>query len=152
MGSAFKGGFDRFGAHILFDPVSLQPATVTVDVDINSIDTGAPDRDEMLRTKDWFDAAQFPMAHFESKSFRKTGAGTYEVTGPLTMKGKTVQIVLPFKLDTSGRDSGRRTLAIVDGTITLDRSVFSLGTGDWAKTDVIANEVPVFIHITALLN
>jgi cytochrome b561 len=147
LGKEFKGTFDLFSAAINFDPKDLTGSKVVVDIHITSAHTGAPDRDETLTGKDWFDAAQFPEARFEAKTFRKTGEGAFEADGTLRIKDITVPLTLPFTLSFSER--GEIQEATMDGTITLDRSVFKLGTGQWADTGIIANKVPVDIHLTA---
>lgn len=149
MGAEFKGTFSLFAADIAFDPDNLAASKVVVNVDISSARTEASDRDEALKGKDWFDVTQFPSAKFETTAFRKTGDKTYEAEATLTIRGISVPITLPFTLDITKRGSeGDR--AVVDGTVTLDRSKFQLGIGELADTSVIANEVPVDIHIVAV--
>ena len=152
MGAVFEGSFDRFSTQILFDPDNLPESRVKASVDISSVDTKASDRDENIRGKEWFDVVQFPYALFETKSIRKTGTNAYEADGALTIKGITVPLKLPFKLVIEKRASDGRTTALMDADITLDRATFRLGAGNWADTSVIANEVPVHIHLAALRN
>jgi cytochrome b561 len=147
LGAEFKGSFDRFTADISFDPDHLADSAVKVDVDISSVNTQAADRDENIKGKDWFDVKQFPTAHFEAKEFHKTGDKSYEASAQLTIRDKTLPVTLPFKLDIT--DTGKDIIATADGAVTLDRSQFNLGSGSWKDTSVIANEVPVEIHLVA---
>lgn len=149
MGAEFKGVFDVFAADIAFDPDDLEKSKVTVTIQVPSAHTGAPDRDENLKAPDWFDTTKFPAAKFESTAFRREGEGRYVADGTLTIKGVTLPVVLPFTLAITKRDDGFST-AVVDGTVTLDRSKFNVGVGQWADVSIIANEVPVDVHLTAL--
>jgi cytochrome b561 len=151
MGTPFDGAFDRFPTTIFFDPDHLSDSKVTAEIDITSAHTGAPDRDDNMKGKDWFDAKQFPTAKFESKSIRKTGENAYEAEGTLTIRDVAVPVTLPFKLVISKNEAGDVS-AVMDGSITLDRSKFKLGVGQWADTSLVANEVPVDIHLYALAN
>jgi polyisoprenoid-binding protein YceI len=149
MGTEFKGTFDTFSAVIAFDPNNLAASKAVIDVQIGTAHTGAPDRDQNLKGKDWLDVAQFPDAVFETKSFQKTGENAYTAEGTLTIRNISLPVTLPFKLDIAKNAAGNET-ATMDGTVTLDRSKFQIGTGQWADTSIIANEVPVDIHVVAL--
>jgi cytochrome b561 len=149
LGAEFKGGFDRFTADIAFDPDNLADSAVKADVDVSSVNTQATDRDENLKSKDWFDVRQFPAARFETTAFRQTSEDTYEAPASLTIKNITLPVTLLFSLDFAEGDSGKDMIATADGSVTLDRSKFNLGGGGWKDAGVIANEVLVDIHIVA---
>ena len=149
MGTEFKGTFDTFSATIAFDPDNPAASKAIIGIQIGTAHTGAADRDENLKGKDWFDVAQFPDAKFETTSFRKTGADTYVAEGTLTVRNISLPVTLPFKLSIV-QDAGGKTTATADGTVTLDRSKFKIGTGQWADTSIIANEVPIDIHVVAI--
>lgn len=149
MGTEFNGRFDRFRADINFDPDNLAASTVKVAVDIATANTRSAERDEIIKGKDWFDVAQFPVARFETTSFLKTGDKTYEALANLTIRDVTLPVILPFRLEIRMNDSDKELTATVDASVILDRSKFNLGGGSWADTGVIANEVPVSIHVVA---
>lgn len=149
MGTAFTGKFERFKTNIVFDPDHLDASAVTADIDIASVNTEAADRDENIKGKEWFDVGQFPLAQFQTTKFRKTGNNTYEAEANLTIKNISIPVILPFTLNITKSDSDKTELATVDGTVVLDRAKFQLGTGSWADPSVIANEVPVNIHVVA---
>lgn len=148
MGAEFKGTFGVFSAEIAFSPADLEHSHAKIDVQLGTAHTGAPDRDENLKGKDWFDVADYPDAIFETKSISKTGDGTYKADGTLTIKNISQPVSLPFKL-VIANDTGGKT-ATLDGTLMLDRSLFQIGTGQWKDTSIIANEVPVDIHVFAV--
>jgi polyisoprenoid-binding protein YceI len=66
---------------------------VTVEADVNSINTDNRDRDGHLKSPDFFDAAKFPSIKFVSNSFKKVKGNKYKINGQLTMKGITKNII-----------------------------------------------------------
>lgn len=145
MGNDFDGAITKFTPDIHFDADHLDQSKVTVDIDINSIDAKDAERNKNIKESDWFDVARFPTARFETTKISKTGDDAFTAEGNLTIHGITVPIQLPFKL---AHEKDKDTV-IMTGSVTLDRSKFQLGTGDWADPTVIANEVPVDIKVTA---
>jgi polyisoprenoid-binding protein YceI len=148
MGGDFAGVFKAFTPEIYFDPEQLDQSRVTVTVDVTSGDSGDGERDAAMKSKDWFDVKQFPAAHFKSTAFAKTEADAYTVTGNLTIRDVTVPVTLPFKLILSA-DSGKQT-AEMTGQVTLDRSAFKLGQGEWADPSSVGNDVVVDITLSAI--
>ncbi|GER66709.1 polyisoprenoid-binding protein [Weizmannia acidilactici] len=89
MISKVKGSFQKFEADIEADPQDLTSAKISFTVDASSIHTKNADRDNHLRSADFFDVENYPNITFVSKSVTKTGANTYDVTGDLTIHGVT---------------------------------------------------------------
>ena len=147
MGTEFKGTFDVFSAVIAFDPDNLAESKASIHIQLGTAHTGAPDRDGNLKGKEWLDVARFPEAKFETKSIQKAGANTYKAEGTLTIRNISLPVTLPFTLVITSGEGGK--IATMDGTVILDRSKFQIGTGQWADTSIIANEVPVDIHVEA---
>lgn len=148
MGSDFKGIFKSFSADIRFDATDLATSRVRASIDTASVDAGAQDRNKPLAGNDWFAPDLFPQAIFESTVFRANTDGSFVADGNLTIRDVTLPVSLPFTLALSKDDSGKEK-ALMTGKITIDRSKFNLGTGDWADTSIIPNDVPVDIVIVA---
>lgn len=142
-GEAFHGRFQRFTAEIRFDPADLASSRVVVTVDPASLDTGSRDRDDLVPTAPWFDTARFPEARFEATRFLALGGDRYEAQGTLTLKGVARPATLPFTLAIAG-DTAR-----VHGALTLDRTDFALGDGDFADPDLVGHAVTVTVELTA---
>lgn len=147
MGKGFEGSILQFTPVIHFDPADLPNSRVSVDIDIRTIDAGDSDRNKNLLGPDWLDVIEFPSAHFETLGFKKTGDNAYVADATLTIRGAIQEIELPFTLDIT--EDGNKDKAVMTGAVTLDRSKFKLGQGDWADPSVIANEIPVEVKITA---
>lgn len=148
MGKDFDGDIRTFTPAIYFDDAHLDQSKVTVDIDLTSIDARDTDRNKSLFSADWLDIAQFPQARFETQKIVKKDDGSYVAEATLTLHGTVQQIELPFTLAIDTKDSGKDT-AVMNGKVTLDRSKFALGTGDWADPSVIANEIVVDVKVTA---
>ena len=94
MISNVRGEFRKVSGTVIFDPISPGASSVTAEIDVNSINTREPDRDKHLRSADFFDAEKYPTIRFQSKKVEPEGAGTYKVTGDLTIRGVTREVVL----------------------------------------------------------
>jgi polyisoprenoid-binding protein YceI len=140
--SPFEGRFGRFDAAIAFDETDLSKAKFDVKVSIASVATESSERDDTLKTPDFFDAARFPQAHFVTESFGKGSDGGLEAKGTLTIRDVSKPVTLKVKFTGSGNT------ATLDVDTTLKRLDFNLGVGgDWAD---IGNEVPVHGHLALM--
>lgn len=143
MGVAVDGKFKKFSSQLNFDPAKPAAAKATFDVELASVDTGAPEGDEEVAGKPWFNTKAFPSARFVSSSVKALGTNRYEVAGKLTIKGQTQDVIVPATFTAQG-NSG-----IFEGNLTIRRGDFSIGEGAWAKFDIVANDVLIKFRITA---
>jgi len=100
MVSRVRGTFHTFDADIKADVEDLTTASIAFRVDVNSIDTHNEDRENHLKSPDFFDAENYPQMTFQSTDIRKSGNDTYEVVGDLTIRGTTRQV--PFRVTFEG--------------------------------------------------
>src|SRR5690349_20564149 len=94
MISNVRGEFGKVAGSVRFDPQNPSASAITAEIDVNSINTREPQRDAHLKSPDFFDAGKFPTIRFASKKVEKDGAGSYKVTGDLTIKGESREVVL----------------------------------------------------------
>jgi polyisoprenoid-binding protein YceI len=87
-----KGEFTKISGTVNFDDANPAASSIDIAIDAASIHTREPQRDEHLRSADFFDVAKFPNITFKSKSVAPAGKDTYEVTGDLTIHGVTDQV------------------------------------------------------------
>jgi polyisoprenoid-binding protein YceI len=144
MGVSVDGQFKKFSSQLSFDPAKPTAAKAIVDVELASVDTGAPEGDEEVAGKQWFNTKAFPTARFVSETVKPLGGNRYEVTGQLSIKGKTQPVVVPATFTPQG-NSG-----VFAGAFTIRRADFAVGEGAWAKFDTVANDVQIKFRITAL--
>ncbi len=141
-GAEFEGGFDEFEAEIRFDPLDLARSSARVEISVNSINTQSPDRDEVLRSEQWFHPERWPRAVFRTTAFRHAADGGYEALAELTIRGVTRGVMLGFDF-TRLANGGER----LEGQVTINRLEFGLGEGEWADTDWIGDRVTVVVRI-----
>jgi polyisoprenoid-binding protein YceI len=77
-----------------------------------------------------------------SKEIRSDGTDRYEARGALTLKGVEHDVSVPFRWSDAGKTAQMR------GALTLTRTDFNIGTGEWAVGDVIGLEVDVSFELT----
>ena len=94
MISNVKGEFSKVTGTVVFDDANPAASSINVTVDVSSIRTREPQRDEHLKSADFFDVAKFPTMTFVSKEVVKSGEGSFEVVGDLTLHGVTKTIDL----------------------------------------------------------
>lgn len=90
--STVTGTFRNFSASLEKAGEDFNGAKVSFTAHVDSIDTNQADRDNHLKSPEFFDAAQFPTIEFVSSSFEKSSDNTYTVKGNLTMKGITREV------------------------------------------------------------
>jgi polyisoprenoid-binding protein YceI len=143
MGVSVDGRFKRFTSQLNFDPAKPAVAKATFEVELASVDTGAPEGDDEVAGKPWFNTKAFPTAKFVSGSVKALGGNKYEVAGQLSIKGKTQEVLVPATFTAQGKTG------VFDGSFTIRRADFSIGEGSWAKFDIVANDVLIKFRITA---
>lgn len=135
--------FTRFNAQIDYDAAHPDKATARVDIDTASLDIGSPEYNKEIAKKTWFDAAQFPKASFVSTAIKPAGAGKLNVSGKLTIKGRTQDVNFPLSVKPEG---GRQ---VFEGQLPIKRLAFNIGEGEWKDTDIVANDVVIKFRVTA---
>lgn len=147
-GSPVEGGFEAFLAELRFDPAALEDSRFRVEIDVASVESGNGDRDSTLRSNGFFEVSRWPQALFEAEDIRAVAEGNYEAHGTLTLRDRSLPVVLPFTLELSGAPGERR--AVAEGALTINRIDYGVGQGQWADTSVIADAVEIAVRIVAL--
>ncbi len=137
MGVPVEGRFKAFDAQISFDPAKAASAKISFSVDMASATLGSKETDAELVKPDWFHTAKFAKASFQSSAVKATGAGKYEVSGKLSIKGLSQDIVVPVSLS----QTGGLTTAV--GAFALKRLPFKIGDNEWSDTSMVADDVQV---------
>ena|SRR5712692_9956646 len=134
--STVKGRFGRFAGSIDTDERGT-PKALEVVIDATSIDTNHPDRDQHLRSADFFDTERHPTITFRSTSVKRGQDNSCEIEGQLTMHGVTRPVTFRAVVQDSVKDPwGNRRIAGV-GTGKLNRKEWGLTwnqvleTGAW---------------------
>ena len=139
------GFFSKVKGSVVVDRSNIANSTVEAVIETASITTNTPMRDDDLRSANFFAVGNFPSMTFRSKAWKSTGGDTYAVTGDLTIKAVTKEVVL--KVASLGFGPGMKGAAISGWEVstTLDRRDFDVS----ADQGMIGNSVDVVIHVEA---
>lgn len=143
-----SGHFNDFGGTVVMDEENLASSSVEFWIDASSIDTGNDNRDQHLRSEDFFHVEEFPRITFKSESIKKTGDNTYDVTGTFTMRGVSKTITLPVEF-LGSMQTGRGAKAGFATETTIPRKEYNIV---WNQTldaggAVLGDDVAVEINL-----
>jgi polyisoprenoid-binding protein YceI len=135
-GESFTGRFEKFDASIRFDPKDLAHSRFNVRIPLASARTDNDERDEALLGPEFFDATGRSDARYEASRFVLLKDGRWRADGTLSLRGVTKPVPLYFRITGGDRP-------VLEGTATVNRLDFKVGTGDWADLELIPNQVKV---------
>jgi polyisoprenoid-binding protein YceI len=135
---------------VRYDARDPAATLVEADVDVASIDTGAPDRDAHLRSPDFFDAAQHPTMRFVATHAEPTGEGAGQLAGELTIRGVTRPVVLDVEMDGEADDPWGKHRVALTARATLDRTEWGLAWNKALETGgvLVGDKVKVELHVS----
>jgi polyisoprenoid-binding protein YceI len=139
-----SGKFIESGGFILFDEKDVAKSSVEVEVKTASLITGLAKFDTHLKSEDFLNAKQFPVAKFVSNKIVKTGKNTAKIFGELTLLGVSKPVVLNAKLNKVGINpaSQKKTIGISASTI-IKRSDFGIKYA----LPAVSDEVQIAIEV-----
>ena len=146
MISNVPGEFNKFDGQIIYGPSDLANSKANVTIDVSSINTGNDKRDAHLKSPDFFDAAKFPTITFVSTRFTPM-----TITGLLTMKGITKEIIIPVTISGPVKTmTGGQAIGIT-GSVIINRQDYGI---NWNKTldqggVAVSNAVAITVSIEA---
>lgn len=145
--SNVSGKFRDFDGVIRYDAEKPEASSVALTVRAASIDTTNNDRDEHLRSKDFFEVAKYPTLSFTSTQVTAKDGKTLEVTGTFTMHGVTRQITFPVQLlGTMKAPQGEK--AGFSAAFTLNRKEYGINWNNVLDSGpVLGDEVRITIEI-----
>jgi polyisoprenoid-binding protein YceI len=92
--STVRGAFSKVTGTVVLDDKDITKSVVDVTIDVATVDTRQPDRDNDLKSDKFFDVAHFPSITFKSKKVEQSAPSKLKVTGDLTIRGTTKEVVL----------------------------------------------------------
>lgn len=125
MITTVTGNLKSFTAELASDGDEFNPSSISFSGDISSVDTGNTDRDNHLKSGDFFDAEKFPTIDFKSTSIEKDGS-EYTVKGDLTIKDVTKSVKLTADFGGIATDPWGNTKAGFTISSKINRSDFGL--------------------------
>ena len=124
--SKVRGRFAKYIGKVKLDENDLTRSVVEASIDAASIDTGTPERDDHLRSPDFFDVDQFPELRFRSTGIERIEDARYRVVGELTIRDVTRELSLDVEYGGRAKDPwGNERIGFV-AKASLDRKDFGL--------------------------
>ncbi len=122
---------------LVYDADNVGASSVKVTLPLAGLNSYTAKFDAHLRSADFFDAVEFPVATFRSTGVEAAGAGKLKVTGELTIKKMTHPVVLDVTLNKVGENMRKQPTIGFDATTTIKRSDFGLGLHAPAVSDEV---------------
>lgn len=119
--------FGEVDGTLVYDPEDVAASSVQVVLPLSGLQAFVPRFNDHLRSDDFFDAANHPVVTFRSTRVEATGKDRLDVTGDLTIKGITREVVLDVRLNKTGQGTDGRAKLGFDASTTVKRSDFDLG-------------------------
>lgn len=150
----FTGRTNGVSGWLKFDH-KAQTGSGEVEVDVKSIDTGIPLRNEHMQSAGWLDAAKYPTIKFVTTKVAHTTGDIYKVTGKLTLHGVTKTIVAAARVAYRAADADTKAKGFEGDVVklstkfTIKLSDYGITIPDMAKGKV-SNEVTLAVNAFAL--
>src|SRR6267142_278588 len=148
--STVRGAFSKVTGSVVLDDKDISKSTVEVTIDANSVDTRVPDRDNDLRSEKFFDVAHYPSITFKSRKVEQVAPGKLKVTGDLTIRGTTKEVVLDVEGPTAPlKDPWGNTRNAATASTKINRQDFGV---KWNATldnggVVVGDDVSIIIDV-----
>jgi polyisoprenoid-binding protein YceI len=127
MISNVRGEFSKLSGNVSTDPADLTKSTVEVSLETASINTREAQRDEHLRSADFFDVANHPAITFRSNRIAAAGPEHFKLTGDLTIRGVTREVTFNVEGPTPAvKDPWGNVRAGITATTKINRKDFGL--------------------------
>ena len=149
MVTKVRGSFNEFEGTATIDGADPSRSSVSISLDVASVDTRNGQRDGHLRTNDFLDAENYPAITFRSTSVSHDGDAEFQVTGDLTIKDVTKSIVIPLEFQGAATDPFGNHRIGFDGSTVINRSDYgvtynaALETGGVLVSDKITLEFEI---------
>jgi len=132
MISTVRGEFHGVTGAVVVDDSDVAKSSVDVTIDATTVDTREPDRDKHLKSADFFDVANHPTITFKSTKVEAAEPGKLKVSGDLTIRGVTKQVVLDVTVPKSPiKDPWGQQRTAVSGSTKINRQDFGVA---WNKS------------------
>ena len=144
--SKVRGGFESFSGHITVDPDNIETLETEAAINISSISTGEDDRDEHLRSDDFFNAEEYPDIKFQSKEVKDISGESFTLVGDLTIRGTTKEVELDATFLGQAKDPWGNQRVGFEAETTIQREDYGLTWNQVLETGGVL--VGKSVHIT----
>lgn len=153
MVAKVRGAFNEFEGTATLDAANPAASTARVTIKAASIDTRNSQRDEHLRSNDFFAMDEFPEITFVSTGV-SVDADTYELTGDLTVKGVTKSVTIPFEYEGSATDPYGNGRVGFSGSLVINRKDYGVSFNAPLETGglLVSDKITLEFDISAIKN
>jgi polyisoprenoid-binding protein YceI len=150
--STVTGKFKEFSGTIVYDDKDITKSSVTGTIKSASLDTGVADRDNHLRSADFFDVEKYPEIAFRTTKIEKSGDGLM-VTGMLTLKDATKEVKFPATVNGPIKDPWGNSRLGFSFSLEINRLDYGIS---WSKAMdngglVVSKEIKIQIDGEAVI-
>jgi polyisoprenoid-binding protein YceI len=152
MVTTVRGQFKGYSGTLALDTADFTKSSFSGEIDVASIDTGVVDRDNHLRTNDFFDVPNHPKITFKSTGITSKGDGEFVVRGDLTIRGVTKPVDLDVEFHGTSKNPYGKTVAGISATGTINRKDFGVSFNALLETGgvAVAEKVKIEIDVEAV--
>lgn len=149
-----KGSFKDFTGTLHLDGSDPSKSTATIDVVMDSIDTGNADRDGHLKSADFFKTDEFPAMTFRSTKAEALGGDDYRITGDLSILGTTRPLTIDLEFNGSAKDPFGNERVGFEGKAEILRSDWGLSWNAALETGgfLVSDKIKLVFDISAIRN
>ena len=150
MVSKVRGSFGGFGAEVEANETDLTAANIAFTIKVASINTGNEDRDNHLRSADFFDVEQYPEIKFVANNITKKD-DDYEIAGDITIKDVTKPIVFEAEYGGKGTNPWGQEVVAFSAETKLNREEFGLTWNQALETGgaLVGKDIKITIDLEA---
>ena len=143
--STVRGQFNKTTGTVKYDPKDPAMTAIEVSIDTASVNTRIDARDKDLRSPNYLDVEKYPTITFKSKRAETAGPGKLKVTGDLTIKGVTKEVVLDVDGPSESIKDPRGNLHMgAAATTQINRKDFGVGS---APPAMMGEEVKITLDV-----
>ena len=149
-----KGSFQDFTGTLHLDGTDPSRSTASLDVVMDSIETGNADRDGHLKSADFFKADEFPAMTFRSTKAEALGGDDYRITGDLTILGTTRPLAIDLEFNGAAKDPFGNERVGFEGKAEILRSEWGLTWNAALETGgvLVSDKIKLNFDISAIRN
>ena len=154
MVTKVRGAFNDFVGTAVLDGDNPANSSANVTIQVKSIDTRQPQRDEHLRSNDFFSMDEFPEITFVSTGARQVDDENFELTGDLTVKGVTKSVTIPFEYQGAAQDPFGNSRVGFEGSVAINRKDFGVNFNAALETGgvLVSDKITLEFEISAIKN
>ncbi|MFE4968729.1 YceI family protein [Streptomyces sp. NPDC056660] len=149
-----KGSFQQFEGSLHLDGADPAKSTASLDITMDSITTGSPDRDGHLKSADFFKTDEFPTMTFRSTKAEALGGDDYRITGDLTILGVTKPVTIDLEFNGAAKDPFGNERVGFEGKAEIKRSDWGVTWNAALETGgvLVSDKIKLNFDISAIKN